>query len=508
MAGLLKFVVSISFLVQLVTAYPAVDSQKSSSPKVTWGDCPSQIPPGVDCGSIDVPIAYQKGNSVAAKGDKTVKLGLTRLNHTGKAAKQGILFYNPGGPGAGASLLVAAAGFVPQVAFSSELRDAYDIIGLDPRGVGQSTPVQCDPKLFNERVSTFVHNDDGYDALFNYSRRLGESCAKLTGPLINHLDTIHVVKDHEVVRKALGASKFNLLGVSYGTQIGTQYLSLFPKTVGRMALDGLVDHSQSETSSLLAESTTYETTLTKWFEWCDKNSTCALHGKNASRVFDQVLERADSKPIPAPGCKKTCRSNVTGEEIRYNVQGFLVFVDLALGNNWITLGEAVLEASKGNATALSTQLQTSRTSTDPSGSPYLYLATGCQDWKHKSRSWQDLRQKFIAAFVFAPRTWGASQTYYYQSVCLGWPAPVTNPQAPLGHGIKEAPTVLLANAVFDPETSITWAQGVREQLVNRVSVTRNGPGHTSHYLKGETSKALDRFLATGKLPKDGTVYKS
>ncbi|KAF5005549.1 hypothetical protein FDECE_8020 [Fusarium decemcellulare] len=162
MAGLSKFIISICFLLQLVTAipYPAADSQKSSSPKVTWGGCPSQIPPGVDCGSINVPIAYQKDNSVAAKGDKTVKLGLTRLNHTGKAAKQGILFYNPGGPGAGASLLVAAAGFVPQVAFSSELRDAYDIIGLDPRGVGQSTPVQCDPKLFNERVSTFVHMMD------------------------------------------------------------------------------------------------------------------------------------------------------------------------------------------------------------------------------------------------------------------------------------------------------------------------------------------------------------
>ncbi|KAF4964324.1 hypothetical protein FSARC_7730 [Fusarium sarcochroum] len=504
MAATVKYLLYFSLLLQSAAAA----ATKTSTPKITFGKCPATIPPGVDCGSIDVPLAYQSGNSTSAKGDDTVKLTFTRLNHTGKGEKQGILFFNPGGPGASAALLVAAGPFLESVAFSSELRNAYDIIGLDPRGVGVSTPVQCDPKVFNQRVKTFVNTEEDYDALFNYSRRVGQSCAKLTGPLINHLDSVHVAKDYEVVRKALGASKFNYLGISYGTLLGTTYASLFPKSVGRMALDAIVDHSQSEIATLLAETTAYETVLDEFFKWCDKNSTCALHGKNSSRVWDQVLARADSKPIPAPSCNKTCRSDVTGEEIRYNAQSFLTFVDLEFGDNWITLGDAILQASKGNATALSTSTPAEKIVNDPSGSPYNYLAIGCQDWLHKSKTYVDLRQKFINALTFASRTRGATQTYYYESTCIGWPAPLTNPQGPLPNGIKDAPTILLAGSIYDPETSLTWAESVREQLPRRVSITRNGAGHTSHFLGGETSKAMDKYLATGKFPKDGTIYKT
>ncbi|KAF5245039.1 hypothetical protein FANTH_7508 [Fusarium anthophilum] len=482
---------------------------KTSAPKISWG-CPTGFPPGVDCGSIKVPLAYQSGNSTSAKGNGTVDLVFTRLNHTGMGEKRGILFFNTGGPGASGAVTVAGSPYVRQLSFSVELRNAYDIIGLDPRGVGVSSPVRCDPKVFNKRVKTFVTMDKEYDALFNYSRSVGESCAKLTGPLIKHLDSVHVAKDHEIVRKALGAEEFNYLGLSYGTLLGATYASLFPKSVGRMALDANVDHSQSEIATLLAEATAYETVLDQFFKWCDRNSTCALHGKNASRVWDETLARADSKAIPAPGCKGTCRSDVTGEEIRYNAQEFLSFVDLNLGggSNWVGLGNAILQASKGNATALSTSTPNDTIVDDPSGSPYSYLAIGCQDWLHKSKTSVDLRQKLTNTVTFAPRTKGATQTYYYESTCIGWPAPLTNPQGPLAAGIKNAPTILIAASVYDPETSITWAEGVREQLTRRVSITRNGAGHTSHYLKGDTRKAIDRYLATGKLPKDGTVYKT
>ncbi|SCO80986.1 uncharacterized protein FRV6_05199 [Fusarium oxysporum] len=483
---------------------------KSSAPKISWGECPSLIPPGVDCGKINVPLAYQSGNSTSAKGDDTVELVFTRLNHTGKGEKHGVLFFNTGGPGASGAITVAGSPYVSAISFSDELRNAYDIIGLDPRGVGVSSPVQCDPKVFNKRVKTFVTTDEEYDALFNYSRSVGESCAKLTGPLINHLDSVHVAKDHEVVRKALGVEKFNYLGLSYGTLLGATYASLFPKSVGRMALDANVDHSQSEIATLLAEATAYETVLDQFFKWCDKNSTCALHGKNASRIWDETLARADSKAIPAPGCNGTCRSDVTGEEIRYNAQEFLTFVDLDFGSGstWAALGDAILQASKGNATALSTSTPSGKVVSDPSGSPYSYLAIGCQDWLHKSKTSVDLRQKLINAVTFAPRTRGASQTYYYESTCIGWPAPLTNPQGPLADGIKDAPTILIAASVYDPETSLTGAEGVREQLTHRVSITRNGAGHTSHYLGGDTSKVMDRYLATGKLPRDGTVYRT
>lgn len=407
--------------------------------------------------------------------------------------------------------------------FSSAVREKFDIIGLDPRGVGLSSSVKCDPNIFNQRVPTLFLNKNestngndtrAFEKLVAHNSRLGKSCAKLTGPLLDQLDTIHVAKDHELVRRALGADKFNFFGLSYGSLLGSQYSTLFPSAVGRMALDGLIDHSQSEVSTLLTEATTYETVFNKFFQWCDRNTSCALHkndtNTNSKEIFQRLLLKADSKPIPAPGCNGTCQPNVTGEDIRYNAQNFLDFVDLPLTPNWINLGGALAEAMKGNATALSTPLATSETSVSMQGSPFIYLALGCQDWLHRAREVRDLTQRLEAIRAFAPLTAGASQTYYYQSTCIGWPAKVTNGQATLdtSRSGRDPPRILLSNSLFDPSTSIVWADGLRQQLPGAVSITRNGPGHTSHFLLGETRAAIDNYLATGKFPADGTIYNT
>ncbi|CAH0057897.1 unnamed protein product [Clonostachys solani] len=477
-------------------------------PNIVWHECPPQTPEGIDCGSINVPLGYSPANSIDPVDNRTISLELTRLNSTGNALEKDVMFFNPGGPGISAAYFVIASTLDPSLAFSPSLREAYDIIGLDPRGVGWSTPVQCDPDIYNERVSTFVNDATGYNALVNYGRRLSESCAELTGPMINHLDTVHVAKDHELVRRALQAPKLNYLGLSYGAQLGPQYVSLFPEAVGRMALDALVDHGQSETSTLLAEAVTYEASLNQFFTWCDRNSSCALYGRNTMQVFDALVAQADATPIPAPGCDDACRSDVTGEEIRYNVQSYLRFIDLPLGRNWINLGTALAESSQGNATMLSSELATETFSTRPDQSPFLYIALGCVDWLHQARSAIDLQQKLQMVRTFAPRSAGASWTYTYQSRCLGWSAPVTNGQTVLDKGVSKAPPILLVNSIYDPECSMAWAQGLREQLPSGVSVTRNGHGHTSYFLQGETSEAINKFLSTGEMAEDGTIFQT
>jgi pimeloyl-ACP methyl ester carboxylesterase len=485
-------------------------------PHISWAECPSDILAGVDCGSVEVPLAYEPGNSTSAHGNETVTLFLARLNATGIAndtntagnESREALFFNPGGPGVAPSLLVAFGQVVANLGFSSDVRERYDIIGLDPRGVGKSSPVKCDPKIFNERIKTFVNNTSSYKALRKHNRRLGESCANLTGPLIDHLDATHVAKDHELVRRALGTKKFNYLGISYGSLYGQEYISLFPESVGRLALDGLIDHSQSEIATLLTEATAYEATLNKFFQWCDTNTTCALHGNDTKKAWDTVLSRADSKPIPAPGCDNTCHSNVTGEDIRYNAQSFLQFVDFSFSSNWGDLGDALVQALSGNATLLSSPLATDEISAGIDGSPISYLAIGCQDWSHRGRSFEDIELRLQAIRPFAPRTLGATQTYYYQSGCLNWPANTTLHQVSLPDSTDDAPPVLLVQSVYDPSCSIAWANGLREQLASGISITRNGTGHTSHFLLGETRDVIDKYLATGEMPKDGSVYQT
>ena len=483
-------------------------ASNSTTPSVIWGTCPSSTPPGVDCGSVRVPLTYKSGNSTAAANNQTVTLGLTRLKSTGNNT-QGALFFNPGGPGVPATELVAAGRYVPNLGFTPDVNRIFDIIGLDPRGVGASTPIRCDPNIFNERVLTFVNGTKGYDELVDHNRRFGKSCANLTGPLLNHLDSTHVAKDHELVRKALGSGKFNYFGMSYGSLFGSQFIELFPNSVGRIALDGLIDHSQSEVTTLLTEASSYEVVLNRFFDFCDTNTTCPLHGRNSKKIFGDLLARADQRAIPALACNGTCQPNVTGEDIRYNVQNFLEFVDLSVAPNWLELGGAIAEAAEGNATALSTPLATSRTAASIQGSPFSYLAIGCQDWLHRARNATDIELRLQAIRPFAPQTAGASQTFYYESNCIGWPAPLTNGQRALNTTLtSRAPKVLLSNSIYDPATSIVWANGLRQQLPSAVSITRNGTGHTSHFILGETRNVIDNFLATGDLPNDGSIYQT
>jgi hypothetical protein len=258
----------------------------------------------------------------------------------------------------------------------------------------------------------------------------------------------------------------------------------------------------------LTAATAYETTLNQFFDWCDRNNTCALNGgNNSSAIFDQILLQAAQSPIPAPGCNGTCQPNVTTEDIRYNVNGFLQFVDFQFAPNWIDLGGALAEAAQGNGTALSTPLVTTSTDTGMQGSSFVNLAYGCQDANHTTKSYEDLRQMIDAIRPFAPRSLGASDTWSHQSQCINWPEPTSFGERPLNVSSK-SPTVLIAGSVYDPTCSIAWAVQLRNELPNRVSITRNGYGHTSFFLNGQTKAAIDTFLGTGKLPKDGTVYRT
>ncbi|KAL9032994.1 MAG: hypothetical protein Q9180_006186, partial [Flavoplaca navasiana] len=452
-------------------------------------------------GFITVPMDYHH----VEKG--RVELGMVRFSAVGKAPL-GTLFYNPGGPGGVASEDILAAA-QDEHYFGPPVLENYDILGLDPRGVGMSQPVKCNPDLFNERVSSFPTTEDDLRKLIAHNEAFGKSCLDLTGPLLNHLDTVNLAKDMEFVRRALiSDEKLNFFGYSYGSQVGLTYAELYPENVNRMALDGILDHTQDETTTLNDEATAYEMTLDRFFTWCNTTIDCTLHGQDAAGIFESILRKADEQPIPAPGCSSTgesaCRSDVTAEEIRTKIQILLLFQNATDGySGWDLLSRAMAETAEGNATLLSSPLATSE-----SFKAYAGLAIGCQDWLHESTTLADLWYKINMASATATRTRGSTQTYYYQSKCIGWPAPNTNPQRRLGAGIERAPPILLVNSKSDPSTSIVWATGIQRQVPGSVLLTRSGNGHTSYALGGEAAAAIDAFLVEGVLPRPATVVDS
>ncbi|CAN9451932.1 unnamed protein product [Alternaria alternata] len=365
-----------------------------------------------------------------------------------------------------------------------QLRAVFDIIGLDPRGTGMSHQTNCSKDIYAERVSLFPQTEEEYDALFDKNKRLGESCRGLTGPLLEHVDTISAAKDHEAVRVALGNEPMNFLGLSYGSQIGVQYISLFPENVRTLALDAIVQHSQSEAANIHIDTSSYEHVLKHFFEalWLD------------------LLTKAAETPIPALSCDGTdCLTNVNAEEIIFNAQGFLNFpgAGVGLGVSWQLLASALFDASHGDASTLST----------PYSNPEVFSrqAIQCLDW-NRSESLSDVKAKLAMATAYTPLVRGAGHRWRAQHACMGWPAAVKNPPRKLN--VKSDTTVLMASSTEDSSTGLPWAIGMLEEIENAVLIVRDGDGHGNVPLGGETSDLVGRYLITGEAPAERFLMTS
>ncbi|EFR02664.1 proteinase [Nannizzia gypsea CBS 118893] len=419
-----------------------------------WGLCPSAYPASLECGQLRVPINHEK-----PEVDSFITLGVTRSRATSSTGRRlGNLIVDPGGPGVSeiSKFVTHREGEL----VSQRLMEFYDIIAMDPRGVGASNPIQCDVDLFNQRVPIYVESQSDFDSLMYWNKALGESCANLTGPSFQYLDTISVAKDLDLLR-----------------QLGSQYAELFPGRVGRMVLDGIVDHSQRKVSNFMTGSTTTEDTFNAVARWCNTTSECALYHRDVPALFDELVDNANMKPIPAPGCHghavdgapTACRPDVTGYEIIDNSKPLL-----SLQSRWVLWSKALLEALNGNATLLSTPLLTFNVF--PITEDYSLFADRaivCQDWLRLSgpRASKDLIARFKVARALAPHTRGISEM----------------------SGIH---------------TGVEWAIGLREQMPTAVNIFRNGFGHTSYKLHGKTQRVIDEYLIEGKMAEDLTTLDS
>ncbi len=207
-------------------------------PRIIWQACPAGSPPaqagGFTCATARVPLDYQD------PAGRHIKLVLVRHAATGPA-RRGVIFINPGGPGGvGTFQIPAWIGFMPPV-----LRRDYDIVSWDPRGVGDSTAVQCFPSAAAE--TAFLGNYADFPATTSrqasFIRRwaaFGKICAARNRTLLQHVSTADTARDLDLLRRALGQQKLNYIGLSYGTYLGATYANLFPRHAGRMVLDGNV----------------------------------------------------------------------------------------------------------------------------------------------------------------------------------------------------------------------------------------------------------------------------
>ncbi|MFG1627485.1 alpha/beta fold hydrolase [Kribbella sp. NPDC049227] len=398
------------------------------------------------------------------------------------AHRIGTLFFNPGGPGDGAVKYVIEA----DTFFSATLRARFDIVGLDPRGVGASTPIRCGVPALTPDYTFFPRTQREFDATVAHNRALAKSCLRQTGPLFLHADTVSVARDHEAVRIALGVSKVNWLGLSYGTQVGAQYAQLYPKRTRAMVLDAALDHSSPETQLTADATKTVEEAFDRFVEWCDTAADCVLRGQDVAALYDQLVKSADQNPIPVEGALRP----VTGDDIRMNTPTWLLAKtpNVIVGElSWPVFSEVLRRAIAGQA-----EFFAFPPPQGPTDNLFAQIANHCGDYVADIHTFAQMQQRIEMARQLAPHLQGGSE-FWLGGLCIGYPFKVANPQRSLD--VKGVPT-LIVHSTHDPSVSYQWAFGLADQIRGSSVLSRIGDGHTSYYTSDCARDATDQFLLT------------
>jgi pimeloyl-ACP methyl ester carboxylesterase len=443
---------------------------------ITWGACtdPTLVDFGAQCGTLAVPLDYDSPSA------GVVTLALSRVRHTVPDSQyRGVMLVNPGGPGGSGLVLSILGALVPHGA-----GDAYDWIGFDPRGVGESTPrLSCDPTYTGFARPDYVPTDPADEQAWLIKvKGYAADCAAHNGPLLENMTTVDVANDVEAVRIALGRQQINWYGFSYGTYIGQVYATLFPERVRRMVLDGVVDPRKVWHQANLDQDVAFDIAFDQFFAWIARyDATYHLGTTGAAVKAAFYAARASLHDAPAQG-----------------VLGPSEFDDALLGAGyaqflWPSLAQALSDlVVSGDPRALIANYPGPG---DDNGYA-TYLATECSDapW---SSNWQKWHNETSRIYDKTPvLAWGNA---WFNAPCAFWSVQSGKPVHVTGKG---APEILLISQTLDAATPFSGALAVRQ--IFRDSVLVAEPGGTTHAgsLFGNecTDSIIADYLATGELP--------
>ena len=452
---------------------------------LTWSGC------GLNqCARLTVPIDYSKPDGA------TVKLFVLRVPAKSPSRRIGSLVVNPGGPGASAADYASAADFI----VTEPVRAVYDIVGFDPRGVAKSSPIKC---LSDRELDSFMGSDPTPDSMIeeqqfaDWAKAFADKCKANGGALLGHVSTIETAKDMDVLRAALGETKLDYMGKSYGTFIGATYADLFPAKVGRFVLDGVVDPNLTWTQANEGQAVGFETATQAYVQDCVNKGGCPLGDslESGMQKLRDFLKALDARPLP-----------LRDPYVRQLTEGWgSLGIAQAMYDTryWSQLTNALREAFAGRADPLmkladAYARRSNRGAYDGNFMQVIY-AVNCLD-RSAPKDLAHYESDAKALSVDAP-TWGPLLAWG-SMICGFWPVPANN--APKKITAAGAGPIVVVGTTRDPATPYKWAQALASELANGHLITFRGDGHTAYTRSNAcVNGAVDAYLLKGRVPPAG-----
>ncbi|WP_380282962.1 alpha/beta hydrolase [Kitasatospora purpeofusca] len=443
---------------------------------------------GARCTEVAVPLDYRRPDG------RTIGVALARLPATDPAHRLGTLFYNPGGPGVPARHLALA---LRQAAPALAAR--YDIVGMDPRFVGASTPLDCGwptagPGSAGPERLTF-------DRSAEVAKDLAARCAPYRD-LLPHASTRNTARDMDLVRTVLGEPTIAYLGSSYGSYLGEVYLQLFPGRVGRAVLDAAMDPDRFGPDLTATQGPAMAAALTAWAGWAAAHDDRHRLGATTAEVLaavERVRLAAERAPL-----------TVGAHEVDARLLPQVLWTvaagdDAAAYEEFSALVRVLLDAAEGRAaqpTALLEAVLTGLAAPDTGGSAAVQTAIMCAD-RAASRDplayYRDIRAHRADEPLFGPLTRNLTP-------CTFWPVEPAEPPT----RVRNAVPALLVGADGDPAATYPGQLSAHRALSGSRLVTLRGAfRHTVYaglFAPRDTcvDTAVDRYLLDGVLPAHDT----
>jgi pimeloyl-ACP methyl ester carboxylesterase len=446
--------------------------------QLEWSECSD----GFECSSFSAPIDY------ANPADGAMQISVIRKLATGTA--QGSLVLNPGGPGGSGIEYTTYAEYV----VSDTLRENFDIVGFDPRGVGFSTPVEClDDEQTEEYIALDGSPDDQteIDQAQAMSELFAQSCATNSPDTYKFLDTISAARDVDILRALLGDEKLNWLGKSYGTFLGATYADLFPERVGRMLLDGAIDPTLTNEKLSFGQALGFELALTRFVDDCVTKSDCPLSASGAAGVSEvgDLLIELDANPITLDDGRLFTQAMGT-----LGVVGSLYDKQYGWPELRTNLGLAFDDDFSGLASSVDFYTGRQSDGSYKDNSNDAIAAVNCLDRPDRATTEETAalasEWKKVAPNFGEYLAWSNISCSYWQAEATGVPKEITAPGTP---------TILVVGTVNDPATPYAWSQALATQLSKGVLLTLDGDGHTAYYQGSKCiDEIVDNFYLTGE----------
>jgi pimeloyl-ACP methyl ester carboxylesterase len=453
---------------KMVDGRAVISAPRPGSP-IQWTQCKAAssdsagIPHGAECGLLSVPVDYSKPDGDVAQ------IAMIRFKATGH--KIGSLVVNPGGPGE--SGVEAAASMAPTL--PSSVREGFDLVGFDPRGVANSTPaVWCNSDADNDRLRadpTVEYTQEGVDHIEKENKEFVQRCVDKVGmEFLANSGTANVAKDLDAIRAGLGDEKLTYLGYSYGTRIGALYAEAYPDKVRAMILDGAVDPNADQIEEEIRQAAAFQKAFDNFAADCASSPDCPL-GPDPAKAVDVYKSLVDPL-VKNPAKTKDPRGLAYSDAIVGTI------LPLYSPSLWRHLTQALSELrdGKGDTMLAMADLYMGRDSKGHyNNSTDVRVAVNCMDKPHiTDRATvvdEDRRTRDAAPFM----SYGEFTGLAPLDACAFWPVPATGDQHEIN--VKGLPPILVVSTTNDPATPYKAGVDLAQQLGGTL-VTFEGTQHT------------------------------